>query len=62
MNRKRKRRKCTADNPSDRKPWEWYHPDAKLTGETGDGFYDDDEWDEYDCPHCGLVFKVTVSK
>ena len=53
---------CTKENPWTREKGRSQHPDAKDTGRYGDGFYEQDDWDEYQCPHCGLVFKVSVSK
>lgn len=57
------RKECTKDNPSDGTPWKWCHPDAVSTGKSGDAFYSwEDSWDEYECPHCKVIFKETVSK
>lgn len=57
------RKECTKENPSDGKPWEWFHPQAEPTGRSHDAFYsDEDSWEEYKCPICGLMFKVTISK
>jgi len=57
------RKECTKENPSDGKPYEWFHPDAVSTRKSYDAFYDDeDSWDEYKCPYCGLVFKTTIPR
>ncbi|MFH1634079.1 MAG: hypothetical protein ABIG63_08720 [Chloroflexota bacterium] len=49
---------CTKENPSDVKPYKWYHPDAKLI-DSFDDFWDD-SYDIYECPNCGIRFDVTV--
>jgi hypothetical protein len=57
------RKECTRENPSDGTPYRWYHPDAVSTGRSYDAFRsDEDSWDEYKCPHCGIVFKETIPK
>mgnify|MGYP006957767052 CR=1 FL=1 len=44
---------CTEENPW--KEGRGLHPDA-IKIESGD------EWDEYQCPHCKLIFKITIEK
>ncbi len=46
---------CTKDKPWDHKaPPPIHHADAKTTDSNYDYF------EEYKCPHCGLVFKVEL--
>lgn len=55
------RKKCTKENPSDGTPYKWYHPDAKCI-DSNDSFYEDESYDEYKCPYCGIKFKEYISK
>ena len=57
------RKNCTKENISDGKPYEWCHPDAVATGRVYDAFYsDEDSWEEYKCPYCNIIFKITIGK
>jgi hypothetical protein len=56
------RKECTKENPSDGSPWKWYHPDAKFIKSYDSFFSYEDSYDEYECPHCGIIFKETISK
>ncbi len=54
------RKVCTKEQPSnwrDNDGSQWQHPDAR---DAGDGNDSCGEYDAYECPHCGLYFKVTV--
>ena len=48
-------------NPSDpeHRKHRWIHPDAKLLREE---YYDDEVYEIYECPNCGLKFRVTVPR
>lgn len=55
------RHACTAEDPwTPEKSPRAYHPDAKLVGQE-DGWPGGDI-DTYECPHCGLRFKVELSQ
>jgi hypothetical protein len=56
-----KRKRCTKKNPSDGKPYQWYHPDAKCIY-SYDGWEEGTSYDEFKCPHCGIVFKEYITK
>lgn len=49
------RETCTADRPCLRNDVQglWSHPDAILARDDGD-------YEVYDCPHCGLRFRVEL--
>lgn len=48
---------CTADDPwTEQKSDRAQHPDAKLVYDGGW----EQEYERYECPHCGLRFKVTL--
>lgn len=49
---------CTADDPWTPSKSEWAtHPDARDDGEE---YSRDCEYSRYECPHCGLRFKVEI--
>lgn len=54
------RKPCTKDNPSDGTPYEWYHPDAILVNTFYDNSVFHDDYETYECPHCGIRFKETL--
>lgn len=55
------RKNCTAENPSNHTPFEWYHPDAVCIY-SYDGWEEGTSYDEMQCPHCGVKFKEYVAK
>ena len=55
------RQKCTENNISDGEPYKWCHPDAKCIN-SNDSWHEDESYDEYECPHCGIIFKEYISK
>ena len=55
---------CSKERPYNPKNKEhrkhrWTHPDAKFIREE---YYDDEVYEVYKCPNCGLVFRVTVPR
>jgi hypothetical protein len=48
---------CTPDNPCPSKhgSGHWRHPSAKSV-------YDGEEYERYECPVCGIGFKVEISQ
>lgn len=54
------RKACTKDNPSDGESYRWYHPDAVTVEEYYDKSDHHDDYERMKCPHCGLVFEVTI--
>jgi hypothetical protein len=54
------RKPCTPENPSDGKPYEWYHPYAKLIREEYDTSANHNDYAIYECPICGLEFETTI--
>lgn len=56
---------CSADHPfslvGPRSGAIWQHPDAELIGEQEDG-YPGGDLVTYQCPHCGLRFKVELAQ
>lgn len=48
------RKKSYKERPYDYKKGQWYHPEAKLTKD-----YTNPYFDEYYCPICKLTFEVS---
>jgi len=52
---------CSKDRPRpEGAEGQWAHPEAKYVGEEYGGYGDSGDYDIFECPHCRLVFKVTV--
>lgn len=51
---------CTKDNPSDGVPYKWYHPDAISIENYYDSTDKHDDYETLKCPHCKLIFDVTI--
>jgi predicted RNA-binding Zn-ribbon protein involved in translation (DUF1610 family) len=56
-----KREICTKENPSDKTPYKWIHPDAVCI-DSYDAWEEGESWDKFECPHCGVVFKEYIGK
>jgi len=54
------RKRCTKDTPSDGKPYEWYHPDAKMVDSKD--YSDGSSYDTYECPWCHIIFTTEVAQ
>lgn len=52
---------CTKERPMPKgDAGRWQHPDAVDAGEEDYGLSGGGSYDRYVCPHCGLMFRVTV--
>jgi hypothetical protein len=52
---------CTKENPGDKTPYKWEHPDAVCV-DSYDAWEEGESWDKFKCPHCGVVFKEYIGK
>ena len=57
------RKVCTKNAPMPKNAGGWWsHPDAVDVGEEFNGLSGGGDYDIYECPNCGLRFKVTVRR
>ena len=54
------RYECTGDAPWAEGKGAAFHPDAVTVSEPDDVAFSADNKTGYECPHCGLRFKVTM--
>lgn len=52
---------CTKENPWKKEYGAGIHPDAKLIREEYDSSAYHDDYDVYECPHCGKTFYETIA-
>jgi len=54
------RQTCTKETPSDKKPYAWCHPDAKMVA--SNDYSNGESYDTYECPWCGIRFSEEVAQ
>lgn len=54
------RERCTKERPyTEGAPGPWAHPDAKCVDEEYNGLAGGGDYASYECPNCGIRFRVT---